>query len=110
MADEGQSRVCDLCGRPVAYTTKHHLIPRALHGRRRFRRMYTKEYMISHVLWLCRPCHSTVHKVLSERELGLVYNTREKLLSEPTIRRFVDWLSEKPAGFKPAMRSGRGPK
>lgn len=50
---------------------------------------------------MCRPCHTHLHGVLSEKELASAFNTRERLLAHPEIRRFVDWLSSRPAGFKP---------
>ncbi|RKR04542.1 hypothetical protein C7446_1752 [Kushneria sinocarnis] len=98
--DDAASPVCALCGR-AAPLTRHHLIPRSQHGRRRFRRRFSRETMRTAVLWLCRPCHSHVHRVFGERELADSYNTYEALLSAPEIHRFAEWLADKPAGFKP---------
>ncbi len=96
---------CELCERPVAILTKHHLIPRALHHKRKFRKLYSRQYMLTEILWLCKSCHSFIHKVLSEQELALNYCSRDKLLSEPQINRFVQWLSVKSAGFMPTSRA-----
>jgi len=39
--------------------------------------------------------------VLSEKEMEASYHSREALLDHPAIRRFVDWIKNKPEGFKP---------
>ena len=98
---------CELCDRPVAALTRHHLIPRTVHGRKRFRKRYSREQMLNAILWLCRPCHRHIHVVLSEQALGEHHASREALLSHPDIRTFVDWLADKPAGFQPRSRRPR---
>lgn len=91
---------CELCGR-AAPLTKHHLIPRSLHGKARYRRRFERAERLTAILWVCHPCHRHLHAVLSERELADHYRSREALLGHPEIRAFVDWLATKPAGFKP---------
>lgn len=91
---------CELCGR-AAPLTKHHLIPRSLHGKVRYRRRFARAERLTAILWVCHPCHRHLHAVLSERELADHYRSREALLGHPEIRAFVDWLATKPAGFKP---------
>ncbi|MGB1835776.1 MAG: hypothetical protein ACPHZA_16040 [Marinobacter adhaerens] len=92
---------CELCERPVARLTRHHLIPKHLHRKKRFRKLFTKEDLITRTLWVCRPCHNAIHKARSEYELGLYFNTREKLLQLEELRAFVEWLRDKPEGFVP---------
>lgn len=104
--NQGHAEGCALCGRSASLT-RHHLIPRSQHGRRRFRRRFSRETMRESILWLCRPCHSHVHRVLGERELAEHYHSREALLTHPDIHRFADWLSDKPAGFKPRSSQPR---
>ncbi|WP_110674756.1 MULTISPECIES: hypothetical protein [Salinicola] len=91
---------CGLCGRR-APLTRHHLIPRALHRKPRYRKRYGREQMQTRVLWICRPCHSHLHRMLSERELADHYASREALMSHPDIRAFVTWLADKSDGFVP---------
>jgi len=50
---------------------------------------------------VCRPCHNAIHKARSEYELGLHFNTREKLLELEELQTFVEWLKDKPGGFVP---------
>ncbi|MDX1635679.1 MAG: hypothetical protein R3280_13640 [Marinobacter sp.] len=92
---------CELCCRPVARLTRHHLIPRHLHSKKRFQKLFSREDLITRTLWVCRPCHNAIHKAASEHELGLHFNTRERLLELAELRNFVDWLKDKPEGFVP---------
>jgi hypothetical protein len=91
---------CELCQRQ-APLTRHHLIPKSLHGKTYVRKRFAREERISATLWVCRPCHNQIHRLFSEKELALTYNNREALLADPRLRTFVDWLATKPAGFAP---------
>ncbi|WP_404295761.1 hypothetical protein [Halomonas sp.] len=91
---------CELCGRESPLT-RHHLIPRSLHGKARYRRRFERVERLTAILWLCHPCHKHIHAVLSERELADHYRSREALMAHPEIGTFVEWLAGKPAGFKP---------
>ncbi|MBU2707665.1 hypothetical protein KCM76_16845 [Zooshikella marina] len=90
---------CQLCDRPEQLT-KHHLIPRTYHSRRQFRKLFTKGDMVTRILWVCTPCHKNLHATISEKTLGLEYNSLEKLLNNVEIARFVAWIKDKPVGFK----------
>ena len=63
--------------------------------------------MLTQILWVCPPCHSHIHTVLSEKELAFQYNNRTALLQHPDIQRFVEWLAKRPAGYKPHVRRRR---
>ena len=82
---------CQLCGRERALTF-HHLIPRSCHSNKWFRKRFERSDMRERGLLLCRECHGFVHRQHGEKELGRHYNTRETLLEDPTIARFVAWL------------------
>jgi len=92
---------CELCGRVVAALTRHHLIPRTRHRKKRNRRLFDRQDVRTRILWICRPCHDHIHEVLSEKEMEADYHSREALLEHPAIRRFVAWIESKPEGFKP---------
>lgn len=95
---------CQLCLRSGLPVTKHHLIPRGVHRRKRFRKAFDREDRLTRILWVCRPCHNAIHSARSEQELAMYYNTREKLLEIPELRDFVHWIQGKPPGFKPKQR------
>ena len=82
---------CELCGRE-AVLTFHHLIPRTLHTNKWFKKRYSREEM-ARGMRVCRQCHRTLHRYLSEKELGRHYNTREKLLKHELIARYVAWAA-----------------
>lgn len=88
---------CGLCGRPVSRLTRHHLIPRSRHGKKRVKRNFTREQM-QRIVLLCPACHRQVHKTFTEKELEQDYNSIEALLEHPDIQRFVRWIENKPHG------------
>ncbi|SDW72663.1 hypothetical protein SAMN05443545_102510 [Aidingimonas halophila] len=96
---------CELCGR-AAPLTKHHLIPRSLHGKAKYRKRFSRVERQTSILWLCHACHRHIHHVLSEREMADGYCSRDALMSHESIRTFVEWLSTKPDGFRPKRRHG----
>jgi formate-dependent nitrite reductase cytochrome c552 subunit len=91
---------CELCRR-ASPLTRHHLIPRSLHDKTYVQKRFDREERITATLWVCRPCHNTIHRLFEEKQLALTFNTREALMSDERLRTFVDWLSRKPDGFVP---------
>jgi hypothetical protein len=91
----------------MASLTQHHLIPRTRHRNKRTQKQFSRMEMLARILWVCRPCHSHIHTVLSEKELATEYNNRTALLQHPDIQRFVEWLARRPAGYKPHIKRSR---
>ncbi|SEP95228.1 hypothetical protein SAMN05421693_1127 [Ectothiorhodospira magna] len=92
--------LCQLCGR-AEVLTRHHLIPKTRHHNRRNKRLFDRAEVRTRVIWICRPCHSQIHRVLDEKTLEREYNTLEALRDHPDVRAFVQWIAGKPVGFKP---------
>ncbi|MGB3682464.1 MAG: HNH endonuclease [Rubrobacteraceae bacterium] len=88
---------CELCGRPVVRLTRHHLIPRSRHRKKRAKRTFTRERM-QQVAMVCPACHRQIHKTFTEKELEQEFNSIEKLQEHPAIDRFVRWIERKPHG------------
>lgn len=105
MTDE-PSQKCELCRR-ATHLTRHHLIPRSVHQRKRVRRLFSRMAMHGNVIQVCRVCHNKIHATFSEMELALHYNTLERLLSHEEIRKFVAWIEKRPDGFRPKGRIRR---
>jgi len=80
---------CQLCDRKLALTF-HHLIPRKVHSRTRFKKDYTKAEL-NRGVWLCRDCHRTVHRFHDELELAKDFNTLDKLKSCQQLERHLEW-------------------
>jgi len=98
--------LCELCGRPGTTLTRHHLIPRTRHANQKAKRDFTREERQA-VAWICRPCHNQIHALLTEKELERDFRTLAQIAAHPEIARFVEWIREKPAGFRPASKQRR---
>jgi len=79
--------ICPLCGReiPAGFGDEHHLVPRLKGGK-------ITQY-------LHRICHRQIHALFSESELAQKYPTVDALLEQPEIRKFAQWIKNKPIGF-----------
>lgn len=93
---------CAICGREERLT-RHHLIPRTRHHNKKNKRDFDRK-SVKETVGLCRPCHSQIHSVLTEKQLEREFRTVEQLRAHPDIARFADWIRSKPAGFRCAMR------
>ena len=84
---------CDLCGRLLKDdTTRHHLVPRAVHRKKRFQRRFSKDERLTTVE-LCRDCHRAVHDLVpDEKEIAERYYTLELLREHPAIAKFLTWI------------------
>ena len=82
---------CELCGR-VNVLTFHHLIPVCLHKNKWFKKNYTREEMAKGINVCKHDCHREIHNVISEKELGRSFNTLEKLLRHPKIKKYVKYI------------------
>jgi hypothetical protein len=77
---------CWLCARPIgAVTIWHHPIPKSRGGR---------DQVPVHPI-----CNKTIHANFSNSDLEKRYSTAEALLAHEAIKRFVDWIANKPLDF-----------
>ncbi|SNC67019.1 hypothetical protein SAMN06265337_1808 [Hymenobacter gelipurpurascens] len=72
--------VCELCERQVRHVSRHHLVPREEGGRH------------GPTVNLCQPCHSTVHLLLTNRELARRYATVEALRTAEEMQKYLHWI------------------
>lgn len=87
---------CELCGRTSQPLTEHHLIPRTLHSNKKARELFGKPEMRTRKAMLCRPCHSQIHDLFTEKALGFQYNTVELLKALPDVQKWIEWVSKRP--------------
>lgn len=73
---------CGLCERAVQQTSRHHLVPREEGGR------------YGHTVDLCQPCHSSVHRFLTNRELARQYPTVEALRGADELQGYLGWIKK----------------
>lgn len=71
---------CQLCERHVTQVSRHHLVPREEGGRH------------GPTIDLCQPCHSTVHLLLSNKELARRYHTVESLREAEELQKYLHWV------------------
>jgi len=84
---------CEFCGREKPLT-EHHLIPRAVHGKKYFQKRFTRDEMNFRRVSVCRKCHKGIHRIVpDEKELARDFNTKEALLKDERIARHVAWVA-----------------
>jgi hypothetical protein len=93
---------CAICQREETLT-RHHLIPRTRHANKRNKREFDRA-VVKVTVGLCRPCHSQLHALLTEKELEREWSTLAKLRAHPELGKFAAWIAKKPRGFKPIVR------
>ena len=84
MSAEEELLQCELCGRRVAFVTKHHLIPKQKGGRG------------TPTVNLCQPCHTTLHHTFTNKELAKQFNTIEKLKASGRVSEYLEWIKDRP--------------
>ena len=84
---------CSFCGR-VKELTFHHYIPKTLHNNKWFKKIYSKKYMKTHGIYLCKKCHKNIHIFFTEKELGKYYNDKDKLLFNEKVKKFLKWVKK----------------
>ena len=94
MAKEIELQTCEMCGRENV-CNEHHLIPRKNHSKKRFKNLFTKEELDKTITVCKEDCHKAIHRtVQNHQELGLYYNTLDKLLAHPKIKKYVEWVQK----------------
>lgn len=81
---ENKEVKCQLCERKVEQTYKHHLVPVSKGGRN------------GNTITVCATCVDMIHKLHTNKELAEEYNTLKKLKSSPKIKKYVEWIKNKP--------------
>ncbi len=82
---------CWLCERPIATRLQwHHTVPKAKKGR---------ETVPVHPI-----CHRTIHANFANAQLAKFGGSRDKLLENAAVAKFVDWVKDKPPDFHAPTR------
>ena len=85
---------CWLCARPMGEVTEwHHPVPKSRGG---------KDRKPVHPI-----CHRTIHANFTNSDLEKRFATAEALLGHEEIRRFVDWIANKPPDFNAPTKGRR---
>ncbi|HEY7330766.1 MAG TPA: hypothetical protein VH592_24205 [Gemmataceae bacterium] len=85
---------CELCDRQRKLT-KHHLVPRAVHSKKRYVNRFGKKEMRQRGLMICKECHNGIHDLIpGEKELADKYHTKELLLANEAIQKHITWVKK----------------
>lgn len=90
-ATRSKTTECEMCGRDWVPLTCHHLIPRFVHAKA-LKRGWRREDELQSVAWLCRACHSFVHRFAGHEQLAREFYTVERLLGQDDVRSFASWV------------------
>lgn len=90
---ETRVSACEICERDWMPLTYHHLIPKAVHAKV-LKRGWHDEKQLNSVAWLCRACHSFVHKMASNEELAKDYYTVELICEREETQKWAQWVGK----------------
>ena len=90
---ETKVTACEICERDWVPMTYHHLIPKAVHAKA-LKRGWHEERQLNSVAWLCRACHSFVHRMASNEELAKEYFTVEKICEKDEVQKWAMWVGK----------------
>ncbi|KAL8646981.1 MAG: hypothetical protein Q9210_005826, partial [Variospora velana] len=86
-----RTSACEICERDWIPLSYHHLIPKQMHAKA-VKRGWHEEWRLNSVAWLCRACHSFVHRVASNEELAREYWTVERLMRREDVVAWAGWV------------------
>ncbi|KAL4866372.1 hypothetical protein BDV12DRAFT_135574 [Aspergillus spectabilis] len=86
-----RASACEICERDWIPLSYHHLIPRGVHEKV-IKKGWHDEWMLNSVAWLCRACHSFVHRMAGNEELAREWFTVERILERDDVRDWARWV------------------
>ena len=93
---QSRTGACPFCGRTLPLTF-HHLIPKKLHRRARFRKRYTREEL-NRGIDVCRQCHDGIHERYDEMRLCRDFSSPQALAADAELGRYFAWVARQKVG------------
>ena len=84
---------CEICERSWIPLTYHHFVPKQIHAKA-LKRGWHEEWTLDSVAWLCRACHSFVHKIAGNEELAKDLWSVELLMQREEIQAWAKWVGK----------------
>ena len=81
---------CEICLRDWIPLTAHHLIPRSTHAKA-LKRGWHPASDLNNLAYLCRACHSFVHRIASNEDLAREWYTVERIMERDDVKRWSGW-------------------
>ncbi|EXJ67008.1 uncharacterized protein A1O5_09654 [Cladophialophora psammophila CBS 110553] len=88
---ETRTTACEICERDWVPVTYHHLIPKQVHAKV-LKRNWHEEHRLNSVAWLCRACHSFVHRMASNEELAREWYTVDLICQREDVQKWSQWV------------------
>ncbi|KAL8803113.1 MAG: hypothetical protein Q9182_003363 [Xanthomendoza sp. 2 TL-2023] len=88
-----RASACEICERDWIPLTYHHLIPKQIHAKA-IKRGWHEEWQLNSVAWLCRACHSFVHRIASNEELAKDFWSVDKLMEREDVLAWAKWVGK----------------
>ena len=89
---ETKKSACEICERDWIPTTYHHLIPRQVHAKV-LKRGWHEEKSLNSVAWLCRACHSFVHRMASNEDLARHFYSVDLICERDDVQKWAQWIA-----------------
>lgn len=86
-----RTNACQICERNWVPMTYHHLIPKEVHAKA-LKRGWYEEHQLNSVAWLCRACHSFVHRMASNEELAREWHTVDLICEREDVQKWAQWV------------------
>lgn len=86
-----RTMACEICDRDWIPLSYHHLIPKEVHDKV-LKRGWHEEWRLNSVAWLCRACHSFVHRMASNEELAREWYTVDRILQREDVQDWAKWV------------------
>lgn len=86
-----RTSACEICDRDWVPMTYHHLIPKQVHPKV-LKRGWHEEHQLNSVAWLCRACHSFVHRMASNEELAREWYTVDRICDRDDVQKWAQWV------------------
>lgn len=86
-----RTSACEICDRDWIPLSYHHLIPKQVHAKA-IKRGWHEEWRLNSVAWLCRACHSFVHRIASNEELAREFWSVERLMAREDVVAWARWV------------------
>ncbi|PYI04878.1 hypothetical protein BO78DRAFT_462301 [Aspergillus sclerotiicarbonarius CBS 121057] len=88
-----RTSACEICERDWIPLSYHHLIPKSVHAKV-LKKGWHEEWRLDSVAWLCRACHSFVHRMASNEELAREWFTVERIWEREDVRDWAGWVGK----------------
>lgn len=84
---------CSTCQREV-FLNFHHLIPKKMHGKRPIKALHPEKDFDHYGVWLCRDCHSKIHRLFTHKQLAETHYTLERIMEDEEFSKFLVWVKK----------------